>query len=83
MTKKQRLRHEKKIAARNASQPPKIPLHEQSIDITPATYNRDTTEAQGDLEAAKASLSSREEITKSARTARRKGIREANFLRGL
>lgn len=83
MTKKQRKRYEKKMAALAASQPPKVPLHEQSIDITPAPYNR-TDDGPKDIVAEAAeSLEKRAEITKSAREARRKGIRESNFLRGL
>ncbi|KAL2829738.1 mitochondrial ribosomal protein L37-domain-containing protein [Aspergillus cavernicola] len=83
LNKKQRKRYEKKMAARAATLPPVIPIHHQATDITPATYNRGA-EASADLlvEAAE-SLEKRSEITKSAREARRKAIREANFLRGL
>ncbi|KAL2008783.1 hypothetical protein VTN00DRAFT_6977 [Thermoascus crustaceus] len=83
MNKKQRKRHEKKMAALAASQPRKIPLHEQAVDITPAPYNADETGPKDIVAEAAASLEKRNEITKSAREARRKGIREANFLRGL
>ncbi|KAJ9271511.1 hypothetical protein DTO212C5_2303 [Paecilomyces variotii] len=83
LNKKQRKRHEKKMAALAASLPRKIPVHEQATDITPAPYNR-TDGSQRDIIAEAAeSLEKRSEITKSARAARRKGIREANFLRGL
>jgi large subunit ribosomal protein L54 len=82
MNKKQRKRQEKKLASLAASRPRKVPLHEQSVDITPAEFPT-TTSATADLQAAAASLETRAEITKSARNARRKGIREANFLRGL
>ena len=82
MSKKQRKRQEKKLASLAASQPRKVPLHEQSIDITPAG-SHNATSATTDLRAAADSLEARAEITKSARNARRKGIREANFLRGL
>ncbi|KAL1968310.1 hypothetical protein VTN77DRAFT_2145 [Rasamsonia byssochlamydoides] len=84
MNKKQRKRYEKKMAALAATQPPKIPLHEQAVDITPAPYNRSDADAPKDIVAEAAeSLEKRAEITKSAREARRKGIRESNFLRGL
>ncbi|PGH08052.1 hypothetical protein GX51_01493 [Blastomyces parvus] len=82
MNKKQRIRHERKMAALAASQPRKIPLHEQAIDITPA----DAVPQQQSpelLEAAASSISTRTQITKSAREARRKSIKEANFLRGM
>ncbi|KAI5306721.1 Sulfate permease 2 [Ascosphaera pollenicola] len=81
MTKKQRKRHMKKMAALAAEQPKIIPLHEQSIDITPADIPL-TTEAEA-LKAAAESLEQRTDIRKSARAARRKAIREANFLRGM
>jgi large subunit ribosomal protein L54 len=71
------------MAAKAASQPRKIPLHEQSTDITPADYNAAQDGAQDILAQAAARLDKKEEITKSAREARRKGIRESNFLRGL
>ncbi|RAK78718.1 mitochondrial 54S ribosomal protein mL54 [Aspergillus fijiensis CBS 313.89] len=83
LNKKQRKRYEKKMAARAANLPPVIPIHEQANDITPAAYNRDQAEAQDTLVIAAESLEKRTEITRSARDARRKGIREANFLRGL
>lgn len=83
LNKKQRKRHEKKMAALAASLPRKIPLHEQATDITPAPYNI-KGETPSDLIAQAAdSLEKRSAIRKSAREARRKGIREANFLRGL
>ncbi|QSS52804.1 ribosomal L37 superfamily domain-containing protein [Histoplasma capsulatum var. duboisii H88] len=82
MNKKQRLRHERKMAALAASQPRKIPLHEQAIDITPADA---VPQAQSPefLETAKSSIDTCSQITKSAREARRKSIKEANFLRGM
>lgn len=83
MSKKQRKRYEKKMAVLAASQPPKVSLHEQSIDITPAPYNTDETGPKDLVAEAAASLEKRTEITRSAREARRKGIRESNFLRGL
>lgn len=84
MNKKQRKRHEKKMAAKAAAQPRKIPLHEQTIDITPAKYNAAEQDGPQDITAkSAAALEKKEQITKSAREARRKGIRESNFLRGL
>ncbi|DAA77746.1 TPA_exp: Uncharacterized protein A8136_6292 [Trichophyton benhamiae CBS 112371] len=85
MNKKARKKHEKKMAALAASQPRAIPVHEQATDITPAEYNAATTgeAATDNLETATAGLEARSEITKSARNARRKAIKESNFLRGL
>ncbi|KAK2759013.1 hypothetical protein FQN54_003111 [Arachnomyces sp. PD_36] len=81
MNRKQRKRHEKKMAALEAAKPRKIPVHEQSIDITSAS---ETANAGDDLlSVAVKGQEKRGEITKSAREARRKGIREANFLKGL
>ncbi|KAK2806977.1 hypothetical protein FQN51_005780 [Onygenales sp. PD_10] len=80
MNKKQRLRHEKKMAAKAAAEPRKIPLHEQAIDITSADAVAQSSEP---LHLATDSINSRSEITKSARVARRKGIQEANFLSGM
>ncbi|PWY70324.1 hypothetical protein BO94DRAFT_539780 [Aspergillus sclerotioniger CBS 115572] len=82
LNKKQRKRYEKKMAARAANLPPQIPVHHHATDITPAPYNSDV--ASEDLIAAAAeSIEKRTEITRSARDARRKAIREDNFLRGL
>ncbi|KAK2855727.1 hypothetical protein FQN49_004903 [Arthroderma sp. PD_2] len=88
MNKKARKKHEKKMAALASTQPREIPAHEQAIDITPASYNinPEAAEAKGatdGVEFAAAGLSARGDITKSARDARRKAIKEANFLRGL
>jgi large subunit ribosomal protein L54 len=83
MNKKQRKRHEKKMAALATTLPPKIPLHEQAIDITPAAYNQKSDTSPGMLTQAAERLEARSQITKSARQARRNDIREANFLRGL
>ncbi|KAL2374237.1 hypothetical protein RJ035_000189 [Blastomyces gilchristii] len=82
MNKKQRIRHERKMAALAASQPRKIPLHEQAIDITPADAVPQEQSPEF-LEAAASSISARTQITRSAREARRKSIKEANFLRGM
>ncbi|KLJ09695.1 hypothetical protein EMPG_14867 [Blastomyces silverae] len=82
MNKKQRIRHERKMAALAATQPRKIPLHEQAIDITPAGAVPQEQSPEF-LEAAASSISTRTQITKSAREARRKSIKEANFLRGM
>lgn len=83
LNKKQRKRYEKKMAARAATLPPKIPVHHHATDITPASYNRGGQATDDLLIEAAESLDKRSEITKSAREARRKAIREANFLRGL
>ncbi|KAB8237076.1 hypothetical protein ETB97_006606 [Aspergillus alliaceus] len=83
LNKKQRKRYEKKMAARAATLPPKIPVHHHATDITPAPYNRGDQATDDLLAEAAESLEKRSEITKSAREARRKAIREANFLRGL
>ena len=51
--------------------PKPIPLHEQSVDLTKPGDDAVT------------SLQRRQEVTKSARDARRKSIRESNFLKAL
>ncbi|KAL9109136.1 MAG: hypothetical protein Q9227_006227 [Pyrenula ochraceoflavens] len=71
MTKKQRLRYEKKQAALQANLPKQVPLHEQSINLT----KDDATPEEHQAKAA--------ELTKSMRRARRKGIRDDNYLRGM
>lgn len=71
MTKKQRMKHEKKQEKLRKSMPRQIPIHEQSQDLTQPGDDAIT------------SLERRRELTKSAREARRKGIREANFLRSM
>ncbi|KAJ5198261.1 uncharacterized protein N7498_007378 [Penicillium cinerascens] len=81
LNKKQRKRYEKKLAARTQALPPKIPAHHHAYDITPASYNRDAP-VDGIAEATEG-LGKRQEVTKSAREARRKAIKESNFLRGL
>ncbi|KAK1138643.1 hypothetical protein N8T08_002138 [Aspergillus melleus] len=83
LNKKQRKRYEKKMSARAALLPPQIPIHHHATDITPAEYNRSESATESILDEAAQSLDKRAEITKSARDARRKAIREANFLRGL
>ncbi|PGH09650.1 hypothetical protein AJ79_05615 [Helicocarpus griseus UAMH5409] len=80
LNKKQRIRHEKKMAARAAAAPRKIPLHEQAVNITSADAVSQSPES---LEAASSSVETRTKITQSARAARRKSIKEANFLRGM
>ena len=82
LNKKQRKRYEKKLAARKAVLPPKIPTHHHAHDITPASYNRDGSAPDAMTEATDG-LGQRAEVTKSAREARRKAIKESNFLRGL
>jgi large subunit ribosomal protein L54 len=71
MTKKQRTRYEKKQERLLKDAPKSIPVHEQSKDLT----------EPGD--SALTSLERRQEITKSARFARRKSIRESNFLKSM
>ncbi|CEL07257.1 hypothetical protein ASPCAL10420 [Aspergillus calidoustus] len=83
LNKKQRKRYEKKMAARAATLPRQIPVHHQASDLTPADYNRTEKAPKDLLDEAADSLEKRSEITKSARLARRKAIREDNFLRGL
>ncbi|KAL1960711.1 hypothetical protein VTO42DRAFT_6541 [Malbranchea cinnamomea] len=80
MNKKQRKRYEKKLAARMANEPKSVPLHEQSIDITPAGAADGVSE---NLAVAEEGVKARKEITKSARAARRKAIKEDNFLRSM
>ncbi|KAF7717242.1 Uncharacterized protein PECH_007519 [Penicillium ucsense] len=82
LNKKQRKRYEKKLAARTGPLAAKIPAHHQSFDITPAPYNRDGP-SQDTFTDATSGLDQRHEVTKSAREARRKAIKESNFLRGL
>ena len=50
-----------------------VPLHEQSIDLPAGMGEEQTKEAQD----------ARGELTKSMRDARRKKIKESNFLRGM
>jgi large subunit ribosomal protein L54 len=69
MTKKERRKYERKHEKLLKATPKRIPLHEQSKDLT------------GPQDDAVVSLERRQEVTKSARVARRKGIRESNFLR--
>lgn len=71
MTKKQRAKYERKQERLMKDIPKPIPVHEQSKDLTSA----------GD--SAVTSLQKRQEVTKSSREARRKGIRESNFLKGM
>jgi large subunit ribosomal protein L54 len=82
LNKKQRKRYEKKLAARVGVLPPKIPAHHHAHDITPASYNREGVPEGGFTDATE-SVDQRTEVTKSARQARRKAIKESNFLRGL
>lgn len=81
MNRKQRKRHEKKMAAIEAAKPREILIHEQAIDIISSS---ETANAGDDLvNVAVEGQEKRAEVTKSAREARRKGIREANYLKGL
>lgn len=71
MNKKARLRADKKMASLRASLPVQIPLHEQTVDLTgPGATGQEAVEK-------------RQQVIESARAARRKAIREDNFLRGL
>lgn len=83
MNRKQKKRYEKKAAARAATLPPSIPVHHQATDVTAAEYNQTEGETGDHLAQAAEGLEKRTEITRSAREARRKGIRESNFLKGL
>ncbi|KIW86626.1 uncharacterized protein Z519_12751 [Cladophialophora bantiana CBS 173.52] len=71
MTKKQRIRYEKKQERLLKDLPKEIPVHEQSKDLT------------GPGDDALTSLQRRQEITKNARAARRRSIRENNFLKSM
>ncbi|KAJ5555295.1 hypothetical protein N7535_007734 [Penicillium sp. DV-2018c] len=82
LNKKQRKRYEKKLAARTGPLAAKVPAHHNAFDITPAPYNREepSVDAMSD---ATSGFEQRSEIIRSAREARRKAIKESNFLRGL
>ncbi|KAK5070762.1 hypothetical protein LTR64_007460 [Lithohypha guttulata] len=71
MTKKQRSKYERKMAKMLAGMEKPVPLHEQSKDLVEA-------EEGGVVFADR-----RRELTRSMREARRKEIREANFLRSM
>ena len=71
LTNKQRAKHDRKQERLRAALPKQIPVHEQSNDLT------------GPMDDATVSLERRQEITKTSRVARRKGIREDNFLRSM
>lgn len=71
LTRKQRIKATRKQSKLLKDITPSIPIHEQSKDLT----------VEGDD--AVVSLERRSEIIKSSRVARRKDIRENNFLRGL
>ncbi|KAJ6157373.1 hypothetical protein N7470_004965 [Penicillium chermesinum] len=74
------LREETRRSHRRPS--PKIPAHHHAEDIVPAPYNRQTIPEDAMLDATEGQIK-RSEVTKSAREARRKAIKESNFLRGL
>lgn len=82
LNKKQRKRYDKKLAARTGPLAAKIPAHHNAHDITPAPYNRDAPSADAMADATEG-FERRSEIIRSARDARRKAIKESNFLRGL
>lgn len=71
MTKRARAKYERKQAKLLAGMEKPIPLHEQSKDLT------------GPEDDAVVATHRRRELTRSMREARRKGIREANFLRSM
>lgn len=71
LTKKQRAKYDRKQSKLMKEVLPSIPVHEQSKDLTKPGDDAVT------------SLDRRQEIVRSSRVARRKGIREDNFLRGL
>ncbi|KAI9858522.1 MAG: hypothetical protein M1824_004258 [Vezdaea acicularis] len=54
---------------------PKVPLHQQSIDLP--------SNEEGTLEGALRAENVRDEVTRGMRKARRKGIKEANYLKGM
>lgn len=69
LSKKARAKHERKMARLRDGIEAPVPVHEQSKDLT--------VEGEGAVE----SLERRMEVTRSARAARRKELRQANFLR--
>ncbi|KAL8716906.1 MAG: hypothetical protein Q9181_008382 [Wetmoreana brouardii] len=71
MSKKSRAKYERKQAKLMASMEKPVPVHEQSRDLT------------GKGEGAFEHAAKMKELTQSMREARRKGIREANFLRSM
>ncbi|EXJ77846.1 hypothetical protein A1O3_09005 [Capronia epimyces CBS 606.96] len=71
MTKKQRARYDRQQEKLQKDVPVTIPPHEQSTDLTAPDEDAVT------------SLQRRHEITKSARAARRRNIRESNFLKSM
>lgn len=83
LNKKQRRRFERRQAARVSHLPPQVPAHHQATDITAAQYNQGEQGGGDSLAQVTEAIEKRTDITKSAREARRKGIREANFLKGL
>lgn len=82
LNKKQRKRYEKKLAARTGPLTAQVPAHHHAHDITPASYNRDGSPVDTMADAT-GGFEQRSEIIKTARDARRKSIKESNFLRGL
>lgn len=71
MTKKQKLKYQRQQEKLLKNVPKVVPIHEQSKDLTDAGDDAVT------------SLQKRQEVTKSSRQARRKGIRESNFLKAM
>ncbi|KAL8768549.1 MAG: hypothetical protein Q9209_005234 [Squamulea sp. 1 TL-2023] len=60
---------------------PEIPIHEQSIDLPASSEGYKGRKA--DVEGERRAREVREELTRSLRGKRRKGIKEGNFLRGM
>lgn len=71
MTKKTRAKYERKMAKLQVGLEKPVPVHEQAKDLT----------VKG--EGAEVHMERQKELTGSMRQARRKGIREANFLRSM
>ncbi len=60
---------------------PEVPIHEQSIDLPAVRGGYRGREL--DVEGGQRAREAREELTRSLRGKRRKGIKEANFLKGM
>jgi large subunit ribosomal protein L54 len=63
-----------------STMPKQIPIHAQAGDIV---SHGEADGVRENLEAAEKTIAARREITKSQRSARRKAIKEDNFLRGV
>jgi large subunit ribosomal protein L54 len=71
MNKAARIKHQRRIEKLRAALPPVVPMHEQSTDLT------------GPGADAFESAEKRAELKRSERAARRKKIREDNFLKSM